>query len=684
MRINQFYFFTILMGLLISTPILKGQTFENPCGSNKTVDTYMEGMVYDGDNCMTIANTTNMQAAIVEVWVGGGVCNGFPNTIEISAGGVSQTAAIIDVPQAPTGEMEKLYRTSFTGSFDEVCITNLNSCDDAYSMAIYVERDSENSASVTKFFDREFYGPAFNTTDCGSQTLIIGTSEEARDVTITIPVHEKSDDGRELEIRVQARLADGTVVNTETITENSQNAGEDASLYVIDMLNVQADVDRFRIRVCSPENNGDSFGISSVAVSTNGCTPPPPVLAGLGNFTFQDLDDNGMYNPEFETPVVGVEIYLYNATDLTQPIDSTVSDNVGFYQFIDLDPELDYVVQFNNVPGFTRSSPNFPSSEGEEDKNDADFFTGFTDVIDLDPGEFDPTIDAGYTPSRGISGALILQGPAIIASAAAAKPSVGGANINFKSNTDLVWAMSTNLIKDNLIPTTDPYAAMPEFTHVNNSYGTESVAPEMLTYTGDHNNIVDWVFMQLRDPDDPTIVVSTRSVLIQKSGQLIDKDGNTDIQFDVPIGEYYVAVKHRNHLGVMTANPVTIGEGEIPYLDFSNPALETWGENAQAMLDETTRALWAGNANADDKVIFQGTGDDNAKGFFDVLTAEGNEAGNLSFSASGYYNSDTKLSCFTTFQGEGNSNNDRFFSVLTHPKNNQGVLNFIIEEKIPK
>ena len=127
--------------------------------------------------------------------------------------------------------------------------------------------------------------------------------------------------------------------------------------------------------------------------------------AGLGNFTFEDLNNNGMFDAE-DSPIGGIAVTLYDAADLNTPMASTTTDNAGFYQFIDLDPELDYVVEFGEAADFTRSTPVFPSSNGDEDKNDADA-TGFTDVIDLDPGEFDPTIDAGYVPAPILALSLI-------------------------------------------------------------------------------------------------------------------------------------------------------------------------------------------------------------------------------------------------------------------------------------
>lgn len=404
--------------------------------------------------------------------------------------------------------------------------------------------------------------------------------------------------------------------------------------------------------------------------------PEEPELAGLGNFTFQDFNDNGMYDAAFEVPVVGVEVTLYDATDLNTSLGVVFTDQDGFYQFINLDPNLDYVVQFGNVKGFARSSVSTPSSQGVEDKNDADFFTGFTDIIDLDPGEFDPTIDAGYTPFRGIQGAFVLlQG--------AAQQAFAGTQGSFTTEGN-AWKMRTDLLEDGILPTEDPYGTMSQFTHVNNSYGSETIDDSDVLSVSNPYPIVDWVFLDLRSADDPTVTVITRSVLVKKDGQLVDVDGNTNIALDVEYGDYYIAIRHRNHLGVMTAAPYTIGGAEAPVIDFRNPSTQTWGNNAQVYMDANTRALWSGDANSDGQVIFQGSNGDNEEGFFNVLSAPENTESQVNYIYTGYTGADLNLNCETIYQGGANDNDERFFNILLHPENNIGVTNFIIEEKIPK
>ncbi|MBK6755574.1 MAG: hypothetical protein IPG69_18780 [Flavobacteriales bacterium] len=71
------------------------------------------------------------------------------------------------------------------------------------------------------------------------------------------------------------------------------------------------------------------------------------------------------------------------------------------------------------------------------------------------------------------------------------------------------------------------------------------------------DRIVDWVLVELRDADNPALIVASRSALIQRDGDVVDLDGSSAVVMTAEPGNYHVALRHRNHLGVMTA-------GELP------------------------------------------------------------------------------------------------------------------------
>ncbi len=70
--------------------------------------------------------------------------------------------------------------------------------------------------------------------------------------------------------------------------------------------------------------------------------------------------------------------------------------------------------------------------------------------------------------------------------------------------------------------------------------------------------IVDWVTLELRDASDNTVVLASRPALLQADGDVVDMDGTSPVTFtDLNVSSAYVVVRHRNHLGVMTATPIS-------------------------------------------------------------------------------------------------------------------------------
>lgn len=116
--------------------------------------------------------------------------------------------------------------------------------------------------------------------------------------------------------------------------------------------------------------------------------------------------------------------------------------------------------------------------------------------------------------------------------------------------------MNTNLTANNLVPLQEPYKAL-GFKKINNTT-LETTTTAVLSQTG-QNAIVDWVFVELRDKSNPQTVIATRSALLKANGTVVDTDGNSAVSF-FPFSpdSYYVAVRHRNHLGVMTNSPIPL------------------------------------------------------------------------------------------------------------------------------
>ena len=233
--------------------------------------------------------------------------------------------------------------------------------------------------------------------------------------------------------------------------------------------------------------------------------------------------------------------------------------------------------------------------------------------------------------------------------------------------------MSENLrTAPNLIPLTDPYRTAPyttSFAHVANA-NTETVVGTVITApaVGLADNIVDWVFLQLRDNTTGTTILQTRSALLQRDGDIVDVDGISPVTFNnVVDGNYTIAVRHRNHLGLST-DPATfnpaLGETKstavLVDLSVATDA-QLFGPTAAYTVSVDGRnLLWGGNATAVVAQVSNYSGPNNDK---DYILATG-LGGNSTATVTEYNKSDLNLTRTVRFSGPGNDKDFLLSNVL--------------------
>jgi hypothetical protein len=163
--------------------------------------------------------------------------------------------------------------------------------------------------------------------------------------------------------------------------------------------------------------------------------------------------------------------------------------------------------------------------------------------------------------------------------------------------------MSDLMRSNGLIPLSHPYTTAPW------SYnGTESIGLPDLADLGT-NSIVDWVLLELRSNTDPTVVIARRAALLQRDGDVVDLDGQA-VRFNTDAGDHYVVVRHRNHLGVMTAVPYALSFTATS-LDLTIPMSPAISHGVDAMkLRDGYMMLWAGNTTMDHRLRYSGSGND--------------------------------------------------------------------------
>ncbi len=164
-----------------------------------------------------------------------------------------------------------------------------------------------------------------------------------------------------------------------------------------------------------------------------------------------------------------------------------------------------------------------------------------------------------------------------------------------------------NLMRDDLraatlIPTTSPYPDMLSCAatvfNTGGTTGTGSIA----------DDIVDWVQVELRDATTNTVVLSRQSALIQRDGDIVSTDGISTLTFNVPSSNYFIVIKHRNHLGIITLNTVAL-TAAVTTIDFTDANNQiTFGTDAQTTFGMPSGivAMWAGDANGDGRLNYLG------------------------------------------------------------------------------
>jgi len=156
------------------------------------------------------------------------------------------------------------------------------------------------------------------------------------------------------------------------------------------------------------------------------------------------------------------------------------------------------------------------------------------------------------------------------------------------ANPTIAGEMNDDLRVAAIIPNTSPYG---DGLMVDNS---------TLAVTGS-DAIVDWIWLELRDEDDRTIVVESRSALLQRDGNIVDVDGTSAVQFSALVGDYYLLVGHRNHLSILSAAPISTSPTTIVDLS-SDPLAVFGGNNAVIDIGGGIFAMIAGDSNDNGQV----------------------------------------------------------------------------------
>lgn len=143
------------------------------------------------------------------------------------------------------------------------------------------------------------------------------------------------------------------------------------------------------------------------------------------------------------------------------------------------------------------------------------------------------------------------------------------------------------------LPFTQPFSTPPW-----NYTGTESADTLM-------PDIVDWILLEIRTGLLANTKVAQRAALLKTDGMIVDLDGISQVSINnIEPGNYYVVIRHRNHLDVMSSNPVAISTGGSSLYDFTIAQTQAYGSNPMKDLGDGKFGMYAGDANADGTVDY--------------------------------------------------------------------------------
>ncbi len=220
--------------------------------------------------------------------------------------------------------------------------------------------------------------------------------------------------------------------------------------------------------------------------------------------------------------------------------------------------------------------------------------------------------------------------------------------------------MNDGLRSASLIPATQPFTAL-GYTFTGSPGAGGTVAGSVFATTG-NNAIVDWVIVELRNPATPSTIVASCAALLQRDGDVVALDGTSPVSITTGAGGYYVAIRHRNHLGVMTAGTIALS-GSAASVNFTSTATALYGTDPVSVVGGVN-FLRTGDASFNKQLAYTGNGNDRDP----ILVRVGSLTPNNT--VAGYYMEDTNLDGVVSYTGSGNDRDQILVNVGSTTPNN--------------
>jgi len=145
-------------------------------------------------------------------------------------------------------------------------------------------------------------------------------------------------------------------------------------------------------------------------------------------------------------------------------------------------------------------------------------------------------------------------------------------------------SMKTKLRDNSWIPNQSPYTADP------------------ISVGSIPSNITDWVLVELRQTATGS-AVSSKSMFLESDGDIVSTTGTAPEFPYLNVGNYFVVVRHRNHLAIISklAHTFVAKGGSLTTVDLRNSA-NVYGGNPVKQLETGAWGLYSGDADSNGQV----------------------------------------------------------------------------------
>jgi len=321
----------------------------------------------------------------------------------------------------------------------------------------------------------------------------------------------------------------------------------------------------------STEDGGDYTVVASNLPNTGSATVSPPGIQtsfakvkviGLDNFGIEGEDESNNYFT-FDESFSGISANFI--TDSKPPVVSVISPNGG-EAFYFADP---LQVKWDATDDSFGASPVTISVSTDGGATYTDVATGLPDtdsayvtapqeITDLAMVKVFVQDQFGLTAFDESDAVFSLHGIYVDLKAFLQGPFAGSGMLTF-------------LNMQGFLPTAQPYNDNPW-----NYSGIEVADPIP------NSNVVDWILIEIREAADAAsateaTAIAQRAGFVLNDGTVTDIDGAGNLQFGIgPSANLYAVVYHRNHLSIMSANPLSESGGVYSY-DYTTASGQVYG-----------------------------------------------------------------------------------------------------------